>query len=133
MAHVAASLGRFAAGTFVRDVADFAREVQLGTGMEQFVHMVCHMRRATIRRRRMLHDMLSVDLGQAAAPRWFWPLMEQGFSLYCLVRQRASPRQRQPQVQASAALYVSRALQRRLTLRGVHSGTVHSAAESGCP
>ncbi len=90
MAHVAASLGRFAAGTCVRDVADFAREVQLVNGMEQFVHMVCHIRRATIRRRRMLHDMLSVDLGQAAAPRWFWPLMEQGFALYCLVRQRAA-------------------------------------------
>ena len=54
--------------------------------------------------------------------------MEQAFALYCLVRQRASPWQRQPQVQATGALYVSRALQRRLTLRGVHSGTVHSAA-----
>ncbi len=52
-------------------MADYAREVQLATGMEHFVNMVCHMRRATSRRRRMLHDMLSVDLGQAAVPRWF--------------------------------------------------------------
>ena len=104
MAHVASSLGRFAVATFVGDAESFAREVQRASGMEQFVHMVCHMRRATSRRRRMLRDMLSVDLRRATVPQWFWRLMEQAFALYCLVRQRASPRQRQPQVQATGAL-----------------------------
>jgi hypothetical protein len=126
LAHVASMLGRVATDAYVANVVQFVRAVQAGSPLRSFVLMVLHMRVRRFRVRGLMRDLPGMVLEDPGLPRWFWPLMEQSFALYCVVRQRASPRSVQPLMHTSSALHIPRSLQRRLTRRGVHSGTVYS-------
>ena len=120
-------LGRVAVEEFVADVREFAEAVHGGSALRQFVVMSTHSQQHN--RRMMLFDVDAVDLNTEARPRWYWQVMEHSFGLYCMFRRRAAPRMRQPVHTEGLTLHVPRELHRRLQVRGLHSGAVHSMAE----
>ena len=127
MARAGGVLGRTASRIFVSTVEDFASLVHAGSDLRQFVLVSTHTHVG--HHRFLLANVDAVDRSTDFRPRWYWRVMEHAFGLYCLVRRRAVPRQPQPVQRMGITGHVPRALHRRLQVRGVHSGAVHSAVE----